>query len=99
MRWCITWFDANGGLKFALGFNAIPIVTKLDERQRCMCFRLILINVKRLHCCVFSLWKSFLRLQAAVNNKHVVAVGETSVCFGIIGIDCDCLIEKVHSLL
>src|SRR5678816_4946297 len=64
-----------------------------------MSFSLVLINLKRFHCRVFGLWKSFFGLETAVNHEHVVTVGEARVSSCVVGVDCNRLVEEVDSLL
>src|SRR6476659_6672219 len=64
-----------------------------------MSLSLVLINFERLHSGFFSLWKSFLGLETAVNHEHVVTVGETCVSGCVVWIDSNRLVEEVNSLL
>src|SRR5262245_20237183 len=75
----VAWFHFDRSLKFSFRLGAVPVPAKLDKRQRRMRFSLILVDLQRLHRCVFRFWESLLWLQTSINNEHVVTVSKTCV--------------------
>ena len=84
------------GLPFATA--PVPIVPDESERKRGMSFREEVIKLDRFHCSLFGSGKAIFGRHIGCDGKRTVRFCQAEVGQCIVGIQVDCLLEKLDTL-